>query len=257
MSDLQALANSLSALAGKSGDVFDAGARVVSRGGTPEALAAILNAVDDVILERSLEIDVDGKKLHLVAAGRRLRGIAGADTDEGVPFFGEVLSREEPETVQSVGTFLKEMCSDANRVTIKSVPPVSFGSNGERGISATGLAELWNISLQTTPQPAMNRFLNAQASALTATMHVRDGEMISITGDYKTLQVIWNEQAASFRTAHDKLVRAETGQIVCLEDALENGDTVALALCDDDVALLSFKPDALGTVLRSWRAMTT
>jgi len=256
MSDIDALVATLSTLAGKDGESFAHGARVLSQGGTPEPVAAILNAVDDTVLERLLRLDVDGQQIDLIAAGRRLRGIhaaAGADAATQA-LFGKVLSREEPDVVTAIGEFLTAQCATAQRVSLQSLPPKPFGNGGERGISAAGLAQLWEVGLTAEALPPMRRFLAANANALTATMHVKDGEMQGLSGDYKTLQTIWNQQVIAFREAHAKFqANADEPALICLEGAIESGDAIALAIEGDDVALISCGPEAMGALLSSWR----
>ncbi|MEO1640655.1 MAG: hypothetical protein AAFU41_15545 [Pseudomonadota bacterium] len=271
MSDLSALAEKLSALAGDAGDVFEDGARVIANGDGRAPVKAILDAVDDTVLERKLRVEIDGKRIDLIAAGRRLRGILTADGASGddQSVMGQVLSREEPEVVAAAGKMINNRCAGAKRITVRSLPPDPFGVGGERGISARGLAGLWDVAApepavaETTAEPAedggaMAQFLSSNAAALTATMHVNNGEMIKISGDYKTLQNIWNEQVLQFRKSHSRFLDPADGpQLVCLEGALENGDAAAMAVDGDDVALMAYDPAHLDQMLTSWRSLTS
>ena len=258
MSDLDALAQKISALV--AGDqVFDAGARVISEGGDPAPLNAILAAIDDTILERRLAFAIDTSTVHLVAAGRRLRGIVSVapKTPTADLVLGKTLSREEPDVVQATHDLLRTVCGEAKRVTVKNLPTEPFGKGGERGISASGLTELWQVEEDTAPKVPMTQFLTKNANAMSATMHVNDGNIVGISGDFETLQTIWNTQVLDFRKAHKRHLDGSDGpQLICLEGALKDGAAAALAVEGDDVALFAYHPDQLETMLDSWRAIT-
>ena len=82
MSELSALAEKLSLLAAKE-DIFKDGARVISQGGVPTPLNAMLQAIDDTVLERKLAFVTEKHTINIIAAGRRLRGISSASPSVG------------------------------------------------------------------------------------------------------------------------------------------------------------------------------
>ncbi|WP_108814068.1 hypothetical protein [Loktanella sp. Alg231-35] len=250
MSDLAELAQKISALAAKD-TVFETGARVISTGGEPSPIVAILNEIDDTILERDLEIQADGAIVNLIVSGRRLRGIAAASSgaDDVV---GHVLSREEPDMVAAAFVLLSELCGRAQRLTVRYLAPQPFGKGGERGISAKGLAALWKIDLDEVPKPPMERFLSTNRSAAIAMIHMTDGEMQSSAGDVTALQSILDTQLADFRGLQ---TLGGGAQLICLEGALSDGSAAALAIHEDDVALIAYQPDHLGALHASWRAI--
>jgi hypothetical protein len=250
MSDHAELAQKISALAAKD-TVFEAGARVISTGGEPNPVSAILNEIDDTILERNLEIRADDAVVNLIVSGRRLRGIAGASSGaDGV--LGQVLSREEPEVVAAVFAVLSELCGQAQRLTARYLPPTAFGKDGERGISVKGLAELWQLDLDETPKPPMERFLRANRAAAVAMLHMRDGELQSSAGDVAALQSILDKQLAEFRASQSY---GSGTQLICLEGAFSDGTAAALAIHNDDVAVIAYQPAHLGALHASWRAI--
>jgi hypothetical protein len=258
MSDLNALAQKLTALAGKN-DQFDAGARVISQGGVPSPIGAMLNEIDDTVLERNLEFVADDQTINLIVSGRRLRGFMAVtpEVSGAAQVLGKTLARDEPDVVQAASELLSQLCGSAMRMTVRSLPPQPFGTGGDRGISARGLAELWQIDMDEAPQPPMAKFLSANAPAMSAMMHVSDGTVISTSGDTAALQSIWDNQIMPFREVHKQHQDPEGGpQLVCLEGALEDGAAAAMALAGDEIALIAYQPDQLGTMLASWRAIT-
>lgn len=255
MSDLDALAQKISALTAKD-TVFEAGARVISQGGSPAPLAGILAEIDDTVLERNLEFTADNQTLNLIVAGRRLRGVLAASSGQAEHVVGKIVSREDPDLLLAVSDLIASLCGTAQRVTVRSFAPEPFGKTGERGISAQGLAEIWRPSVADVPKDPMARFLGANKSTIAALLHVRNGEIIATVGNFDTLQTIWDTQVADFQATHGKLLNAEDGpQLICLEGALADGTAAALALAEDDVVLIAYPDDHMGALLRSWQAI--
>lgn len=255
MSDMNALAIKISALTAKN-VVFDAGARVISEDGTPPPMVGILSEIDDTVLERNLEFKAGAKKINLIVAGRRLRGVLAVTPGSAEDVVGKIISREEPELLLAVLDLVSSVCGSADRLTVRSLEPEPFGKGGERGISARGLAELWQIELDETPKPAMVQFLNTNRETVSAVMHLNDGKIVSTVGDFDTLQTIWDTQVVALQQAQKKALTAEDGpQLICLEGALEDGTGAALALADDDVVLMAYPPGQFAALQNSWRAL--
>lgn len=253
MSESNALAEKIATLALR--ETLDpSGARVISEGGSPDPVVAILREVDETVLERCLAFDCGQISLRVIASGRRLRGILDASLANDADVIGQVLSREEPEGVQAAFDLLQSICASADRVSVRSLPPEPFGKSGERGISAMGLAELWGVAMGGEPKPPMERFLSVNATAFSSVLHVRKGEIISTAGDFKALKAIWSEQVEAFREAHRKTVRGEEGaQLICLENAFDDGSSAAMALYENDVALVAYQAERFGHMQSSWQ----
>ena len=253
MSEPNALAEKIATLASR--ETYDqSGARVISEGGTPEPIAAILREVDDTVLERCLSFDCGTTSVQIIAAGRRLRGIVSVTPESDAEIIGQILSREEPEGVQAAFDLLSEVCGTVDQMTVSSMPPTPFGKGGERGISAVGLTELWGVAMNSEPKPPMEQFLSVNAADFLSVLHVRQGEIVTTAGDFKALQKIWSKQADAFRKAHAKTVRGEEGaQLVCLEGAFDDGSSAAMALYDNDVALVAYEAERYGHMQSSWQ----
>ena len=139
MSDLNALAQKLNALA-TNDDVFDHGARVISQGGVPAPLNALLDAIDETVLERRLDFAAGDAVVSLIAAGRRLRGLVAVSpaNDTASALIGVPLSREEPDLLDAAFAVLTGTFGAATQLTVRSLPSEPFGTSGERGVAATG-----------------------------------------------------------------------------------------------------------------------
>lgn len=252
MSEPNALAQKLAMLASK--ETLDAsGARIISEGGAPEPIAAILREVDDTVLERCLAFTCGETTVRIIAAGRRMRGILDISPQRNVDNIGHVLSREDPQGVHATLELLQDICGGADRLAVRSLPPEPFGNSGERGISADGLADLWGIATDGTPKPPMEQFLSVNAAAFSSVLHIRKGEVVSTAGDFKALQTIWKTQVDAFREAHKKTLRGEEGaQLVCLEAAFDDGSSAAMALCENEIALVAYDATRFGHMQSSW-----
>jgi len=253
MSDLNALTRKLAALT--AGDaVFEASGRVIFDGDDSAPVASILREVDDTILERTLSFTAGKATINIIAAGRRMRGIESVSPHRDDAMIGQVLLREEPERVQAVFELLQDLCGDAQKITVRSLPPEPFGKGGERGISAHGLADLWNIETEVVPKPPLEQFLAKNASVFSSLLHVRKGEVLSTSGDIAALQKIWSTQVQAFREAHNKTVKGEVdAQLICLDGAFDDGTSAAMALYEKDIALIAYEAEHFGTMQSSWQ----
>lgn len=257
MSDLNSLAQKLAALATK-GDIFDHGARVISRDGVPSPINALLDVIDETVLERRLDFAAGDAIVSLIAAGRRLRGLLAVSpaSNGSSALIGATLSRQEPEVLEMVFAALSETLGTAPQLTVRSLPSEPFGTSGERGIAAIDLAQIWQINMNETPLPPMERFLQANQTVLSAVLHVSAGDVLTSHGDISELQSIWDTQVEAFLQSQEALPSHQDGpQLICLEGALEGDAAAALAVADDDVALLVYDPAQLAALHASWRAI--
>ncbi len=257
MSDMNVLAQKLNALATHD-DVFDGGARVISQGGMPALMTAFLSVIDETVLERRLDFAADDTVISVIASGRRLRGLISVSPamDGTADITGTTLSRQEPAILDAAFALLSNVFGTAARLTVRSLPTEPFGAGGERGISASGLAEIWQIGIDDTPMLPMSRFLRDNEAAFSAVLHVSAGDILATNGDVADLQSIWDTQVDAFLRAQESLPSHQDGpKLLCFEGALGDGNAAALALAGDDVALMVYDPAKLGALHASWRSI--
>jgi hypothetical protein len=240
-------------------DVFIGSARVISLAGVPAPLSAVLAEIDTAVLERTLVFDIDGIVLRAAVAGRRLRGLidfAGLP-QSATALAGKVLSQDDPATVQAVGTMLAELCSDARQITVSSQPAASLGNPSEGGIAAAVLADMWNVPQEIGPQSQMVRFLTANQTAISAYLHAIDGTITATKGDTAPLDIIWRDQFGPFRKRQKAIFpRQDSPLLVCLDNALDGGHAVAIAVTGEDSCVFAYDGAAIGSLLASWRMLT-
>lgn len=256
MSDLNALAQKLAAL-GATDDLYADGARVISQGGTPSPLAAVLRAVDETVLDRILVFAAGETTVSIIASGRRLRGLSEVTPayDAATSLIGETISREDPSTLDNSFALLSDLLDAADPLTVRSMPATRFGSGGERGVPAADLAKLWQIDLNAAPMPPLAQFLDANDSIITALLHVSAGDIMASKGENAVLEQIWETQVQAYIDAQAKLAGPDNRpHLVCLDGALGDGATAALAFAGQDVALLTFETAHLGRLHTSWQA---
>lgn len=287
MSDLTTLSEKLRQLAGAEDDLFADGMRLILANGERPPLAAILDAIDDTVLERRLHLEIDGKSIDLIAAGRRLRGIAAADEASGddMAVIGQSLSREDPEMLSSVGQMLARRCTGARRIALRSLPAEPFGDGGERGVGARRLFELWEAEIAAAEPGAADsasdtapaddasdgasdatdgslivQFLAKCAPASQASLYFVDDEIVTETGAKAAasaaLQEIADTQLGAFREAHQRFTAPDAGPLMtCLTGVLADDTAVILVSDAEELALLVSDPGDLGALMDSWRAL--
>lgn len=256
MSDLNALARKLAAL-GATDEVFDTGARVISQAGSPAPLTAMLRAIDETVLDRKLVFTAGDTCVSIVASGRRMRGLSDITPmhETAKTLLGKTISREDPASLDASFALLSELFETADPLHVRSMPAERFGSGGERGVPAVDLATLWQIDLDEAPLPPLERFLRANEDTITAMLHVDKGDVVASKGDIAALEVIWQTQVQAYLDAEAKLGGQQDGaRLVCLDGALDDGGSVALAFAGDAVALLVFPSADLGQLHASWQA---
>ena len=259
MNDLTALATKLAALIAEDTAFAPDGARIISQGGAPPAMVAILREVDDTVLERTLVFGLGDVVVSAVVAGRRLRGIVEvAGNAPGMDaVIGRVLTREEPDILKKAGKLLTALSEDVSPVTVRSTAVRPLGSSAEAGLSATGLATEWDVDMDARPAPPMERFLAANAAAMTSMLHLEGGKIVETAGDDAPLQAIWDEQIADFKKRHIGLKVSDDGPLlVCLDGALDGAAGAALAMIDDEACVFSYDEAALPSIIGSWSAIT-
>ncbi len=251
---MTALTEKLSALAAED-DVFVAGARVIAQDGGQVALAAILREIDATILERTLVFGIGDVSASLIVAGRRLKGLLSVSGSSDAAI-GQSLSREEPKILQAAGDLMTSLCDKASRVTVRAEPIQPFSKGGDAGISAKGLAELWNVDLNARPLPPIARFLAANASVLGGHLLISGADIVESAGETEALQLIWDEQVMTLRKSQKAIAKKQAGaQMMCFDGAMGAGTAVAFAVAGDDACICAFASDQIATLTASWQSI--
>ena len=257
MSDLQQIAEKLAQISDDS-ESYEHGARIISQGGMPSGMSALIRAIEDTVLERKLEIMTGTHLISLIASGRRLRGISQVVPAKGnsAKLVGKPLSRDDENTLDSVFALLSELVGSSVRLSLRSLPPEPFGKAGEYGVQATELAEIWQVDMDEEPLPAVERFLRINESAFAAYLHANGSEVVSQDGDIGALQTIWDSQVEDFLAQRENLPgHADGPQLLTLNGALGEGQAVALGLTDDALILMIHEAEAAPSLHASWQAI--
>lgn len=255
MSEQSAILVKLASLTTKD-DVFKNGYRLI--GGELDPMIAILREIDDTVLERTLVFGIGDARVSAVVAGRRLRGIVEIDGDvpDADAVVGEVLSLETPDTMATVGKILSDLATSEARVTVASTPVKPLGTSADAGVTINALARSWGVDLDARPASALTRFLTANATAISASLHITSDQDPRTTGDASVLEAIMDVQATPFRKRHRSILGKSDGpMLICLDGAVD-GQPLALAIADGEQCLINYDSDALSALLRSWNAIT-
>lgn len=256
MTETTALAKKLAALTAEDVAFAADGERIISQAGTPPALAAILQAVDDTVLERTLVVKIGDAQVSLAVAGRRLRGILDVqgDLSAGSNVTGQVLSREEADHLTAVGTMLAAACEGEPVVTVRAEPIQPIGSNSDTGISASILADTWAANIvAAAPKGPMDLFLAENAGNMLSHIHVIKRKVVGSAGKSDVLKDTWKKQVGDFRKRYKALdPKQDVPALVALNDAVGGAQGMALAMHEDEACLFTFEHDQLPAMMQSW-----
>ncbi|MFN3663682.1 hypothetical protein [Yoonia sp.] len=236
--------------------VFLGKARVISTGGIPMPLDALLAEIDDTVLERTLVFDIDGLTLRAAVAGRRLRGVLDV-TDQPVNgFIGQVLSQDDPDMRHRISALLADLCNNAEQITVKSLPAENFGDPSDAGISAAALTQDTREMDPPSSSP-MGQFLAAIGTDVTAFLYVVKGEIVRSKGDTTAVDLAWCHQSDPLRNSQKAIFPQDKDPtLTCLAPALRDGQAIAIARIGDEIGVLSYPSDGFGHILAAWHETT-
>lgn len=252
--DKDILAQKLAALSSE-GETFENGRRVISDGQEPPILTAILAEVDMTVLPRKLTFRMNESEITLVAGSRRLRGLVKASKDiKGVVgVLGKSLSREEPDVIAGLHGILDQFTATAGQLTVESDDPDAMGGQTEAGIKAAALAEMWEVPLHAQVQTPMQRFVRECGPLATAWIVMASGQNDVSGGDgakLESLKKALHEQWADFSQSVDQLT-GDQG-FICLNNALGDVGSVAIAKTSGEAALICYEPDDMAALHAAW-----
>jgi hypothetical protein len=156
-------------------------------------------------------------------------------------------------------SILSDAFDTAPTLTVRSLPPDPFAASGERGVPATDLMELWQITPQDTAplvqsDTQIGAFLQTASAMIPAMLHVSGGAIVATSGDAADLQRIWQQQVDGFLKNQAKMVGpTDAPRLLSLEGVMPDGSSAALALDGDEIALVMHKATDLGGLHTAWQ----
>lgn len=258
MIDKKALSKKLNSLAA-SELRFDDGARIVAEGGSDHVLQAILDVIDETVLERKLTFQVDRSYVTVIAGGRRLQGITklSGDIDGALKVIGKILSHEQTDVLESVAHVMTQLSERPGTVTVRSEHSNKMGAQTDAGVGAALLADLWDAEPEGNATP-MGQFIINCGASVQASLVFAQGEIVRAKGDkaiQDKLQDIANDQWTSFEAAHAKLRKSKGAEpkLVCLNAGLDEATTLGVAKNDEEFSVFVFTSEDLTSVYSAWR----
>lgn len=252
--DKQTLAQKLAALS-SAGESFENGLRVVSNGVEPPILTAILTEVDMTVLPRKLSFRMNGSEISLVAGGRRLRGLVRASKDiKGVMgVIGKSVSHDAPDVVDGLHSIIAQFTATAGQMTVVSEDPDVMGGQSDAGLTAQSLADHWKVDLNPEPLTPMMAFARDCGDLVTAWVVLKDRSENRTGGDGAKLAVLRDTIAEKWSTFSDSVdqLAGDVG-FICLNDALGEAGSVAIAKNGSEAAILCYASENMAQLHGTW-----
>ncbi|MFQ6549516.1 hypothetical protein AADZ90_016305 [Aestuariibius sp. 2305UL40-4] len=255
------IARKLAALSSMEEEYLPGGARVISRGGTPEPLQAILREIDETVLQRKLTFKAaNDASVAMVIAGRRMQGVAdlSADLDGGAvsDLKMRALTKDDAFLLEAFSDLMRRFAEGAEDLSVTSEPAERLGSAAEAGLSVSSLTEIWAVDMWAPPPSRIGRFLKASRPRLDAFVQTSGEEEVGKIGEttrLTELDALLKDRAKSYGAALQTL-RPDAPEVrLSIAGAAAGGSGyVALAEDGDDRAALAFRPDALSDILSAW-----
>lgn len=258
MSSRDDLARKLAALARRTERYRD-GARVLSEGGYPPLLQAILAEIDDTVSTRNLEMRLgDRACLVAVAAGRRLLGFRRLDgvgrPGEAEALVDRPLSPEATDTVEALCRLLAPLAEGDGALTVVSRPATRLGTQSDAGLKVADLAARFGLAYPfPTPSPMLDFRGALGARAIAAIRYTAAGDVVE-EGDPEALTLL--QRCAASGALPGSNVGDTPGPVLSSLGRLRaGGPMLTLARTDHEALLWAHDPADLGHAVRLWRAM--
>ncbi len=247
------LAAKLARLAGKE-EILPGGARRLAERGDGRALVALLDEVDDTILEAALSFESAGERLTLMVSGRRILSIEEASKGLRVDpaLIGVPLAPEDEEIVAAVQDVLNRFTAPADQLIAAVGQGIRRGSETDLGLSPAQFDQPEDLPTQNT---VLGRV--AVASSPTARVLLKDGEIIHSEGpDHvrEALEAVLEKQLLDFDEAR---FAASDGHIdpslTCICGVMPDDLAVAMAVVATEIALFALPIEDLPRLHSLWR----
>ncbi|MEM6341154.1 MAG: hypothetical protein AAF729_08385 [Pseudomonadota bacterium] len=163
------------------------GARVISEGGLPSPMQAILREIDETVLTRELFFDL-GKtgSVTMVASGRRLLGLRafkgdiGGDADTLIE---QPLSSDDKDQLTTLASGLEVVATVTGQIGVTARDGDRIGSQTQVGLSVETLAGLFGVEYPFDEPSRLQRFGSMIADPSTATLIRKAKGQYSFVGD--------------------------------------------------------------------------
>ena len=257
MTDNAALAGKLAALG--SDDIYVDGGRVISRRGTPLPIVAILQEIDDTVLNRTLTFTAGQSRVAVVAGGRRLQGLTFATEDiEGADgVVGHVLTADNPDLLQEVARIFRAIGRRNPTLTVRSSSPDELGGQTDAGLGCEALTTAWQIDLSAQPPGPMAGFLEHCGRAISASIQVVNGAATETAGPdavIASLKTVLDNQVPDFVAERVRLDPAQKNPtLVCIGSVLADNGACGLAVTDTEMAVFAYDADRIDDVFVAWK----
>lgn len=238
---------------------YDAGAQILRTVAGTDPLRAIVQAVDDTMLPRTLAFSAGPARLVCAVGGRRLRSIIETSgvAAPGEDVFGVELTRDHDALLTRIGeAFGAGARQDAPLVCQRSAP-LQDADQGEHGISAQQLAQIWSVSLGETDAPAAPDLQTGDDAST---------ELMALCAAHSEGAIVLAQGVPVWQTGASKAVgKALRGSFaliapeidpdagfVALPGLIENALFVRITMPESQI-VLSCAPEALPDILAAWR----
>lgn len=253
MSADKTLADRIAALAAETPEM-DGAARVLSvRGGVLEAM---LDEIDQTVLGAELQFETDGKRLALLAGGRRLvalRAVDGVDAPDAI--LGKPLSMDASDEVAAVAGVMNAFAEGATRLKVASA--ISNDADVDESVSLTALQSALGITPDDPDATSMQRFLARIGDHAAASILLKDGAVEDSSGDkalLQSLKIAMSTQLRGFLDSRSKTCPSHTDpSLTFCADTLSNKVGMVIAIHGEDIALIAYRASGLGEMCRAWQ----
>ncbi|MEP5760772.1 MAG: hypothetical protein ABJ327_15970 [Litoreibacter sp.] len=250
MSDNQALNEQLRRLSSDVGRVVE-GKRVILEPGHGGAIEAVRIEIDSTILSRELTFVSGSSSITVIASGRRLTKLVSTSADIAFPakYLNTILGSEDLAGPVAVKSAFAALDTSAAPLLVESVPHTREDEGVKTGVSASQLTEYWGV--ETVVPSVMDPFLAAIAETSDAHILLEQGTITRSAGDESAIALL--SEAARVQLPALVASSQNAPQLICFQDAAQNGVSLAAAITPEANVILSYDNTATGAIMTAWQ----
>ena len=207
------------------------------------------------VLPRKLVFRKNATEITLVAGSRRLRGLAQASKDiKGVTgVLGKTLTLDDQGVLEGLKTLLEQFSNAPGRMTVESAAPDVMGGQAEAGVTAEAIASTWGVPLSISEATGMLGFVRACGALAQAWIILSGNTETTNGGDGQRLSALSTALREQWGTFSDSVARLTGDQgFICLNNALGDHGSVAIATDADEAALICYNPEDMAELHGLW-----